>query len=104
MDREEFISINNIEDGTIILEPFDIFKKGIVGVNEERNKIIYSYQGLVQALAESYEKEWNENEENKLYEKPDFYFDACEWLDCNTLRSLPYMGENKPEIIYEVEL
>lgn len=104
MDKEEFIYINNIEDGTIILEPFDVFKKGIVGVNEERNKIIYSYQGLAQALAESYEKEWNEDENNKLYEKPDFYFDACEWLDCNTLRSLPYMGENKPEIIYEVEL
>lgn len=27
MDKEEFIYINNIEDGTIILEPFDIFKK-----------------------------------------------------------------------------
>ena len=29
--------------------------------------------------------------------------DAVEWLDYNTVRSVPYMGEFKPIIIHDIE-
>lgn len=29
--------------------------------------------------------------------------EAVEWLDYNTVRSVPYMGEFKPIIIYDIE-
>lgn len=31
------------------------------------------------------------------------YEEAVEWLDYNTVRSVPYMGEFKPIIIYDIE-
>lgn len=102
MDKEEFIKTNNIEDGTIILEPFEIFSKGIIGINSERNKLYYSYEALAEALAEDYRKEYEESD--KTYDEPDFLFEAYEWIDYNTIRSLDYMGENKPIIVYGVIL
>lgn len=47
MTREEFIEIYQLEDECIILEPWEDFKGGIVGVTEDRTQIIYSYQGMV---------------------------------------------------------
>ena len=29
--------------------------------------------------------------------------DAVEWIDYNTIRALPYMGENAPMIIHRLE-
>lgn len=104
MTKEDFIENNNIEDGTVILEPWEVFSKGIVGMTEDHTQLVYSYEKLQSALAEDYENEWNSKEHSPDEEVPDFYLDACEWLDYNTIRGLPYMGENRPIIIYEVEV
>lgn len=56
MTREKFVETYQLEDDCIILEPWDDFKDGIVGVTEDRTQIIYSYQGMVESLACSYKK------------------------------------------------
>lgn len=89
----------NIEDETIILEPQETFNKGLIGVTEDKCHLIYSYTKLTEAMAtEEFEKK--ESDDERTFE--DFLNEACEWIDYNTIRSVPYMNEKyRPIIIYE---
>ena len=62
---------------TIILEPQEVFNKGIVGYDKDANRLIYSYDDLIEALAQDYIKD-GEDEDTA-------YLDAMDWLDYNTL-------------------
>ena len=50
MTREDFIKNYDLEDETIILEPWEDFSGGIVGITEDHKQIIYSYQGMIESL------------------------------------------------------
>ena len=58
----------------------------IVGVTTE-GRVVYSYDKMVEELMQ--DEEWS-------------YEDAVEWIDYNTIRSLPYAGDNGPIIMYSV--
>ena len=58
----------------------------IVGVTTE-GRVVYDYDKMVEELMQ-YE-EWS-------------YEDAAEWIDYNTIRTLPYAGENGPIIMYPI--
>lgn len=101
MIKEEIIEKYDLEDGVIFFEPCETFDNGILGVTEDRKHIVYGYNNLVCALANDFEREWVSHEYEG--EKPDFYSDACEWVDYNTIRSLSYLdSEYRPIIIYEL--
>ena len=101
MTRDEIIDYLNIEEPVLFLDPPEVYDKGILGISEDHCHLIYGYWALVTALAEDYEKEWVKN--GSEGEKPDFYNDAMEWIDYNTIRSLPYYSnENCPIVIYEL--
>lgn len=94
----------NVENETIVLEPREDFNEGIIGVTEDKCHLVYSYQKLTESLAKKYEKEFYENNPENINksELNDFLQEACEWVDYNTIRSLPYMNEKyRPIIIYE---
>lgn len=104
MTRDEFIDYWNLEDDTIILEPWDDFKNGIIGVTDDKCHIVYGYNKLTEWLSNEYEKEWNEKEHLEDEEKPDFLLDAIEFIDYNTCKAIPHMNvEFRPIIIYEQE-
>lgn len=97
MDKQDFIDYYQLEDDTIILEDWDTFSKGIVGVSEDHCHIIYGYNKLVDALSESYKNE-NQTDEEDLITM------AIEWIEYNTLRSIPYMDQGHcPIIMYELD-
>jgi hypothetical protein len=50
LSREEFIEQYGIEDGTVILEPFDDFKYAIVGITFDREHIMYDYSKLIDVV------------------------------------------------------
>lgn len=50
LSREEFIEQYGIEDGTVILEPFDEFKYAIIGITFDRAHILYDYNKLVDVV------------------------------------------------------
>lgn len=89
----------NVEDETIILEPQKDFNKGIIGVTEDKCHLVYDFQKLVAGMAgENFMNKSNDDE--RTFE--DFLQEASEWVDYNTIRSLPYMNEKyRPIIIYE---
>lgn len=39
MTKEEFIEMYSVEDGTILLEDWETYSKGIIGVTEDRKHI-----------------------------------------------------------------
>lgn len=84
MDQDEL-------DHIIVLEG-DEFADGCIGITDD-NHLVYSYDRLVDSLAEAYEKNGME----------DPYVAAMEFIDYNTIRSLPYMRSEgyEPIIIHE---
>lgn len=60
------------------------YDSALIGVSED-GRAIYDYEKMIEWLME--EEEWSET-------------DAIEWIDYNTLRAIPYMGENAPIIMY----
>ena len=93
----------NIDEPILFFSPGEVYDKGILGISEDHKHIIYGYWKLVDSLAEDFENEWNKNEHKEDEETPDFAVEAMEWLDTNTIRSLPYQNQEIcPIIIYEI--
>lgn len=58
----------------------------IVGVTTD-GRVVYDYDKMVEELIR--DEEWS-------------YEEAAEWIDYNTIRALPYAGENAPIIMYPI--
>lgn len=63
------------------------YDDALIGISED-NRAIYDYNKMVEWLIE--EELWSEEE-------------AIEWIDYNTIRALPYMGDNAPIIMYPID-
>ena len=63
------------------------FYDAIVGVSEE-GRVIYDYYKMIECLME--EEDWTQD-------------DAIDWIEFNTIRSIPYMGPQAPIIMYPVD-
>lgn len=86
-------------DEVIVLEPQEDFNCGIIGITEDKSHLVYSYTKLTESLAEKYFKNKKPGDE-RIFE--DYLSEACEWVDYNTIRQLPYMDAgSRPIIIYE---
>ena len=62
------------------------YDNSIVGVTTD-NRVVYDYDKMIAELME--DEEWS-------------YDDAVDWIEYNTIRSLPYAGEKAPIIIYSI--
>jgi hypothetical protein len=58
----------------------------IVGVTTD-GRVVYDYDKMVEELMD--DEGWS-------------YEEAIDWIDYNTIRALPYAGENGPIIMYRV--
>ena len=99
MNREEIIEQLTPEDNVIFLDP-EVFDKGIIGITEDNCHLIYDFNKLVEALAEDYKQHPSEIDD----EETDYETEAIEWLEVNTIPSLPYMdAEYRPIIMMPLE-
>lgn len=62
------------------------YDSAIVGVSSD-DRVIYDYDAMVKCL---------------MLEDDMTYEDAADFIDYNTVRSLPYAGENGPIILYRL--
>lgn len=83
MDNVEKILLDNGLDGTPYFVD-DNYETAILGYTDEGN-LVYSYDGMIEYLA---------LKDNISYEE------AQEWIDYNVIRTIPYMGDKKPIIVY----
>lgn len=81
----------------MVLEP-GVFDHGVkrFGKKKDGYVVVYDYDKTAEALAKDYMK-------SNGYSIEDAYTYAYEWLDFNTVRSLCYMGENAPKMVYTDE-
>ena len=63
------------------------YDDALIGVSED-NRAVYDYDKMVEWLVK--EESWTELE-------------AIEWIDYNTIRALPYMGDKAPIIMYPID-
>ena len=63
------------------------YDDALIGVSHD-NKAIYDFDKMVEYLMNKYG--WSDIE-------------SIEWIEVNTIRALPYMGEDAPIIIYSLE-
>ena len=63
-----------------------LYDKSIVGITTD-GRVVYDYNRMIIELME--DEEWS-------------YEEATDWIDYNTIRSLPYAGENAPIIMYSI--
>ena len=85
MNNVEQILLENGLEGT----PYFVdenFEDAILGYTEDGN-LVYSYTLMI---------EWLANKENLTYEE------AQEWINYNTIRTIPYMGDKHPIIVYDL--
>ena len=62
------------------------YDSSIVGVTTD-GRVVYDYDKMVEELM--HDEEWS-------------YEEAAEWIDYNTIRALPYAGENGPIIMFSI--
>lgn len=70
------------EQEILVLDNHD-YDDSIVGITED-GRVVYDYEKMVEEFM---------NDENCPEE------DAREWIDYNTLRAIPYMGEHAPIVL-----
>jgi len=81
----DYLLENECEESIIFTNPH--FAPAFVGVTQD-GCAVYDYNKMIEYLAIS---------DNMSYE------DAAEFIEYNTIRSLPYMGSKSPIILYTVE-
>ncbi len=85
MDNRKTLVDIGLEDALVFDNPD--FDTAIVGTTDD-GRVVYDYNKMVEHLS--------------LYQSMTFG-EAVEFIDCNTLRTIPYMGPNAPVIIYNTE-
>lgn len=82
--------------GCVRLEPAEQFDKAIVGKVEKGDSciLVYDYDQLITVVA----TESNDGSARNLTEEQ--MSDAMEYVEFNTIRALPYMGDRRPLILY----
>lgn len=75
-----------LEDSVVFESPD--YEDAIIGWDENTGRIIYDYEQMVECLM---------NEDGMEYDE------AAEFIDYNTVRACPYMGERAPIILKSIE-
>lgn len=82
--RQELADI--AEDAVVFDNPY--FDNSIIGLSED-GRVVYSYESMCEEMA---------NDDNISIE------DAAEFIDYNTLRTIPYIGYNAPIVVYSLNI
>lgn len=80
---EAMITENGYEDVIIFKSPD--YEDAFIGISHD-NRAVYSYSKMVECLMK----------EDGISE-----IDAIEFIDYNTIRAIPYMGEYAPIVVYD---
>lgn len=83
MTKSEELLLDNGYEGVKFLSDYS-YDDALVGVSED-NRAIYDYNKMVEWLMET--EGFTEEE-------------AADWISYNTIRALPYFGEDAPIIMY----
>lgn len=84
-NRELLVELG-LEDSIVFENPD--YDSAIIGYDVNSSRIVYDYEKMIEHLMETDGMEYEE---------------AMEFIDYNTVRACPYMGEQAPIILYRIE-
>jgi hypothetical protein len=85
--------------GAVKLEPHDWYEEVLIGKVEVDGEMVLVYDH--RAMTEKTARDFADGSELRT----SHWSDALEFIEFNTLRALPYMGDRRPLILYrEVDL
>jgi hypothetical protein len=92
-------------DGAVLLDP-DYLDAAIIGITQIQDVgyvAVYEYEKVVEIYAKFAfgDKSVDEDEETDM---SDPYEIAAEWVNYNTIRSLPYAGSRAPKIVVDADM
>ena len=82
MEISELISLYDLEEGTILIEPSSEYNSAIIGVSLDRKRLFYSYEKLISCLCEEME-----------------YDDAVDYMEYNIIGTFECMNSEYAPII-----
>lgn len=85
MDIQKILNENEINASYFVNPSYD---SAIIGITQD-DRVVYSYSGIVRYLIEI--EGFTEDE-------------AIDWIEFNVIPTIPYMGELKPVIVYDIEM
>ena len=83
-------AIDKLEDcgyEDVLIFDGEEYDDALIGVTTD-GRAVYDFDKMVECLMNKYE--WSD-------------IDAIEWIEYNTIRALPYFGQNAPIIMYSLE-
>lgn len=86
MSNRELLVEMGIEESVVFENPN--YDDAIVGYDAISQRVIYDYEKMIECLM---------NEDGMEYEE------AMEFIDYNTIRACPYMGDKAPIILHRIE-
>lgn len=86
-DLKEYLEQREAENTPFFTNPS--FLSAIVGLTDD-DRLVYDYEKMIAAAIEE-NPDWSEE-------------DAIEWIEVNTLRTIPYMGEKAPIVVFPLPL
>lgn len=103
--REKLIKLHDKNGiSVIVLEP-GVFDYGVKRFGKKRDgyAVVYDYEQMAEALANYY---LDANKDDSNYKIDEAIRDAYDWIDFNTLRSIPYWegkGSIVPKVVFTDE-
>ena len=84
-DLRRYLIDRGYDDASFFVNPD--FMDAILGISQD-GSVVYSFNKMVESLMDSDEMTYNE---------------AIEFIEYNTMRTIPYMGTLRPVIVYDIE-
>ena len=84
--RRDLLNELGLEDSIVFENPN--YVSAIIGYDENSGRIVYDYEKMAEHLMDN---------DNMSYEE------AIEFIDYNTVRACPYMGDKAPIILRSIE-
>ena len=86
MNNRELLTEMGLDESIVFENPN--YDDAIIGYDEVSLRIVYDYDKMVECLVKEDGMEYDE---------------AMEFIDYNTIRACPYMGENAPIILKKID-
>ena len=86
LNKRELLCDLGLEESIVFENPD--YQDAIVGYDVVSNRVVYSYDKMIECLM---------NNDNMSYDE------ATEFIEYNTIRALPYMGDKSPIILQNIE-
>lgn len=102
--RKLLIKKYKLNKFVLFLDPYENFDKCIIGYTHDKEHLVYSYEKIIDSFTKYFMKQWKHGNYVKTDddEVPDFELDAIDFVEYNTIRSLPYYYNKKgPYVVME---